>query len=64
MDSPRQCGTVQNRTGNAIGEQAPQGETVRRVRLPDRYALVRVPRSALRPPRTDSQFGACRRSNS
>lgn len=53
MTHPWQYSTVHNSACKVIEEQTLWGQTVCRVWLPDQDAVVRVPRSALRPLSTD-----------
>jgi hypothetical protein len=55
MDSPWQYSTVHNSACKVIEEQTLWGQTVSRVWLPNQDAVVRVPRSALRPLSFDLQ---------
>jgi superfamily II DNA or RNA helicase len=55
MESPWQYSTVHNSACKVIEEQTLWGQTVCRVWLPNQDAVVRVPRSALRPLSADLQ---------
>jgi len=55
MESPWQFSTVHNSACKVIEEQTLWGQTVCRVWLPNQEAVVRVPRSALRPLSADLQ---------
>ena len=55
MESPWQYSTVHNSACKVIEEQTLWGQTVCRVWLPNQDAVVRVPRSALRPLNADLQ---------
>ena len=55
MESPWQYSTVHNSACKVIEEQTLWGQTVCRVWLPNQDAVVRVPRSALRPLSSDLQ---------
>ena len=55
MESLWQYSTVHNSACLCLEEQTLWGQTVCRVWLPNQDAVVRVPRSALRPPNSDLQ---------
>ncbi|MEW6381448.1 MAG: helicase-related protein [bacterium] len=55
MDSPWQYSTIHNSACLCLEEQTLWGQTVCRVWLPNQDAVVRVPRSALRPLSADQQ---------